>query len=335
MNPTPLLTVRTLVYNHEPYLRDCLEGIVRQKTNFPFIAIVHDDASTDHSADIIREYAERYPHIIRPIFETENQYNKGTLASIMADAVPPETKYVALCEGDDFWNEPDKLQQQVDYLEAHPDCALCCSDAHVLSANGELAWNRFPRSRRISAREAIMKAGLVFTASMVYRYELQTRYAHVILPCHVGDYPLQVCAAIHGYIYVIGKKMATYRFAMGASWSATFAQKRNVSINLRAWRSELTMLDEANRLSKGRYARYFLARKGRYCRYLMKRHPYMAAEIKALFEENIATHNRDNALSLPGRMLEACHKRLILWWRVSLPYRRASRRQCACRGASA
>lgn len=93
MSDTPfkpaLVAIKCLVFNYEPYLGDCLEGFVMQQTDFPFVAIVHDDASTDHSADIIREYATKYPDIILPIYETENQYSKhdGSLGRIMNAAV--------------------------------------------------------------------------------------------------------------------------------------------------------------------------------------------------------------------------------------------------------
>ena len=118
------VAINCLVYNHEPYLRDCLEGFVMQQTDFPFVAIVHDDASTDHSADIIREYAAKYPDIIRPIYETENQWSKsdGSLTKIMDAAIDATgAKYVAICEGDDYWMDPLKLQKQVDFLEEHSD----------------------------------------------------------------------------------------------------------------------------------------------------------------------------------------------------------------------
>ena len=119
-----LVSIRCLVYNHEPYLRQCLEGFVMQKTNFRFEAIVHDDASTDGSAEIIREYAEKYPDIIKPIYETENQYSKhdGSLRRIMNAAC--KGKYIAMCEGDDYWIDPLKLQKQVDFLENNLDYGL-------------------------------------------------------------------------------------------------------------------------------------------------------------------------------------------------------------------
>lgn len=133
LNESPLVSIRCLVYNHAPYLRQCLDGFVMQKTNFPFEAIVHDDASTDCSAEIIREYAEKYPDIIKPIFEAENQYSKhdGSIRRIMDAHL--RGKYVAMCEGDDYWTDPLKLQKQVDYLESHPDCVYSCHRYYIYS----------------------------------------------------------------------------------------------------------------------------------------------------------------------------------------------------------
>ncbi len=127
----PLVVVLCMVYNHGPYLRQCLDGFVMQQTNFPFEVVVHDDASTDDSADILREYAEKYPDIIKPIYETENQYSKGAAseAGKKIDAVINYGfKYRAVCEGDDYWTDPLKLQKQVDFLESHPDFVMCCSN---------------------------------------------------------------------------------------------------------------------------------------------------------------------------------------------------------------
>lgn len=108
-NQPLMVTIRCTAYNHEPYIRACLEGFVMQKTNFRFEAIVHDDASTDGTAAIIKEYAEKYPDVIKPILERENQYSKGTLGKIMDEA--SKGKYIAFCEGDDYWTDPLKLQK--------------------------------------------------------------------------------------------------------------------------------------------------------------------------------------------------------------------------------
>lgn len=121
---TPMVTILCITYNQEDYIRQCLDGFIMQQTKFPFQAVVHDDASTDNTALIIKEYAEKYPHIIKPIFEIENQYSKqdGSIGKIMEAHV--EGKYVAFCEGDDYWIDPFKLQKQVDYMESHPECSL-------------------------------------------------------------------------------------------------------------------------------------------------------------------------------------------------------------------
>ena len=134
----PLVAIQCFVYNHESFLHDCFEGFVMQQTNFPFVAIVHDDASTDGSAAIIHEYKEKYPHIFQPIYETENQYSKrdGSLDHIMDDAIEATgAKYVAMCEGDDYWIDPLKLQKQVDFMEENEECVLCFTNATVISDN--------------------------------------------------------------------------------------------------------------------------------------------------------------------------------------------------------
>jgi len=140
----PLVAIHCLVYNHEPYLRDCLEGFVMQQTNFPFVAIVHDDASTDNSAAIIREYEEKYPDIIKPIYEAENQYSKrdGSVGRIMDEAIDATgAKYVAMCEGDDYWTDPLKLQKQVDFMEANPEYVLCCHRYKIYNQN-DGTWDK-------------------------------------------------------------------------------------------------------------------------------------------------------------------------------------------------
>ena len=141
--PKYKVAIKCLVYNHEPYLRECLEGFVMQQTDFPFVAIVHDDASTDHSADIIREYAAKYPDIIHPIYETENQYSKkGSLTKIMNDAIEATgAPYIAFCEGDDYGTAPHTLQKQVDFLDTHPNVGLCYTDCDIYYED-ENQWER-------------------------------------------------------------------------------------------------------------------------------------------------------------------------------------------------
>ena len=215
-NPVPLVTIRCVTYNHEPYIRQCLEGFVMQQTNFRFEAIVHDDASTDGTAAIIKEYAEKYPNIIKPIFETENQYSKrdGSLRRIMDSHM--RGKYVAMCEGDDYWIDPLKLQKQVDFLENHPDYSMCFHTAILKWEKSEYPESIFYKvqEREYSGME-IFKHWVVATASVVFKsevfhseiYERRCQDRRFVY----GDTPLFLANAKLGRIYGMKDVMSVYR----------------------------------------------------------------------------------------------------------------------------
>lgn len=169
----PLVSIRCLAYNHEKYIRKALEGFVMQKTNFRFEAIVHDDASTDNTASIIREYAEKYPEIIKPILETENQYSKhdGSLSQIVNAAC--KGKYIALCEGDDYWTDSYKLQKQVDFMESHPDYTMCFHNATEHFETGYISDKPFSTiTNRDYSGVEIYKKWIVPTASVLLRKDI-------------------------------------------------------------------------------------------------------------------------------------------------------------------
>ena len=211
-----MLTIWCTAYNHEPYIRQCLEGFVMQKTTFRFEAIVHDDASTDETATIIREYAEKYPDIIRPILEMENQYSKkdGTIPKVMNENT--HGRYVAFCEGDDYWTDPLKLQKQVDFLESHEDYSMCFHRAMLKWENGE---NKDTLFSKINDREysgvEIFYRWIVPTASVVVRSEVLKSdiYNEVIVNPDIlfGDTPLFLCAAHMGRIRGMKDVMSVYR----------------------------------------------------------------------------------------------------------------------------
>ena len=175
MESVPLVTVQCLVYNHEPFLRKCLDGFVMQETTFPFEVLVHDDASTDGSAAIIREYAERYPEIIKPIYETENQHSKhdGSLRRIVHGSAHPAAKYIALCEGDDYWTDAHKLQKQISFLESHPDYTMSCSRSLLYSEKDKrMVGERYcyNSTRDIKPKDVVNRTGVfISTCTIVYR----------------------------------------------------------------------------------------------------------------------------------------------------------------------
>lgn len=133
----PTVSVVCIAFNQVKYIRQCMESIVTQKTSFPFHLLIHDDCSTDGTTEIIREFEEKYPDIVKPLYEEENQYKKGGVMPSYLVLPHVTGKYVAFCEGDDYWDDPLKLQKQFDALEANPDCHLCVHRVKTVWENGE------------------------------------------------------------------------------------------------------------------------------------------------------------------------------------------------------
>ena len=211
----PLLVIRCLTYNHEPYIRDTLEGFVSQKTNFPFVAIVHDDASTDATAAIVQEYAEKYPDIIKPIFETENQYSKkdGSITKIVDEACAATgAKYVAICEGDDYWIDLLKLQKQVNFLEAASDYTMCFHPVEVkVDPQSNLSTDCFSKTEEGEYKmDDILTKWTIPTCSVVLRREM-LRLKPENENFQYGDNVLWLTCASNGKIYCINRKMGVYR----------------------------------------------------------------------------------------------------------------------------
>lgn len=215
------VTVVCTAYNHEKYLAQCLESLVSQKTAFAYEIIVHDDASTDRTADIIQEYAEKYPDLIRPIFQTENQYSKNVL--IYRTFVYPVVrgKYIAICEGDDFWTDPMKLQRQVDALEAHPEIDMCVH-ASAIVRDGKTAGLISPaKTERIFDPGEMIAGGggMIMTNSIMYRKSMRDHLPRFIEFLEY-DYSLQIWGSLRGGVLYLPEVMSAYRELSDGSWSS-------------------------------------------------------------------------------------------------------------------
>lgn len=210
------VSIRCSVYNHEPYLRQCLDGFVMQKTNFAFEAIVHDDASTDKSADIIREYAAKYPDIIKPIYETENQYSKhdGSKRRIMNNAICQTAKYIAFCEGDDYWTDPLKLQKQFDFLEANPEYGMVHTKTEVYH-QASMRQVGYAGSTFNAETGDIIIRNTITTLTVMIRKCIMLEYINEIKPevrgWKMGDYPLWIYCYIKSKIKFIDQITGVYR----------------------------------------------------------------------------------------------------------------------------
>jgi glycosyltransferase involved in cell wall biosynthesis len=140
---TPLLSVLTVTYNHGNYIRQCLEGIVMQKTTFPIEVIVGEDCSTDNTRNIVQEFEQRYPGIIKPVYQEKNV---GAGRNLFEFCYPKlQGKYIAICEGDDYWTDPYKLQKQVDFLERNSNYVLCFHSRNIINHHDELVYEQPPK----------------------------------------------------------------------------------------------------------------------------------------------------------------------------------------------
>ncbi len=222
MSNKPLVSIGCVVYNHESFLEQTLEGMLSQKVNFTYEIVIHDDASTDKSAEIIKRYEKKYPNIIRAIYEEKNRYGKppGIIERIMAKAY--RGKYIALCEGDDFWIDRNKLQIQVDYMEQHPDCTMTMHDAMVLDYFDQSLYPFHPclGDHDLTARECIARnSNILFpTASYMIKREM-LEWIGFCGETMVGDYPLRLYCFAKGKIHYFDRIMSVYRYGHAGSWS--------------------------------------------------------------------------------------------------------------------
>ena len=251
---TILVSVHCLTYNHEKYIADAIDSFLMQKTNFKFEILIHDDASTDRTADIIREYEKRYPDLIKPIYQTENQYSKDMSVN-QINMKRATGKYIAICEGDDYWIDPYKLQKQVDYMEKHPECSLCVHGGYVVSALKKkfISYNRSNKGNATyETKEIIESHGDFFlTNSMLFPKEYGLDRPDFLVNAPVGDYPLVINLSLFGTVYYIDELMSAYRVGDSNSWtSKTFS---NVETKKQHYLKMKCMFDELNQYTNGQY----------------------------------------------------------------------------------
>ncbi len=233
-NDAPLVSIVCDTYNHAPYVADALEGFLMQRTDFPFEIIVHDDASNDGTREILLAYEARYPGLIRLVLRTQNKYSYDP--KILEHYVFPlaRGKYVAICEGDDYWTSPDKLQKQVSYLEAHPACTLCVSAADTVDPGGNRTGAVAPYECDTDVpMDALIRGGggFVTTASIVAPTRLAQNRAAFCDLTDVDDAVLQLWFGVNGTTHYFAEPLCAYRQAVPGSWTETFfAGERGVRI---------------------------------------------------------------------------------------------------------
>ena len=267
--------IRCYTYNQSQYIEDAMNGFVMQETDFPFVATIVDDASTDETPQVITNYLQRLFNLddSSVAFQEENDYgtvffaqHKTNLNCFFAVVLLKENHhskrkskrqylsrwinevpFIALCEGDDYWTDSLKLQKQVDYLDAHPDCMLCVHCSQWRIGDGFYpggCQNTEPKD--FPVEDLILYGGLHFaTASFFYRVELDNEKPEWRRKAGVGDFPLEILAGLLGKVHYLPDIMCVYRYQAKGSWSDNQQMSENYIAFQKNKIKWMTLLDEA------------------------------------------------------------------------------------------
>lgn len=216
-----MVSICCLAYNHGNYIRDALEGFLMQKTTFKFEVLIHDDASSDNTPEIIREFEKKYPDIIKPIYQSENQYSKGIKITTNYQFPRVKGKYIAFCEGDDCWIDQNKLQMQIEYMESHPDCTLHVCAAYQVNESRKVLREIHPyKGDKLLDIEIFFDKKINYPmASLVFPARLNKQLPDYLLKAPVGDFPTVMHCLSQGNGYYCDRIMTEYRTGVPGSWT--------------------------------------------------------------------------------------------------------------------
>ncbi len=253
---TIMVSVLCATYNQKEYICQCLDSVLEQKTDFGFEVIVRDDCSADGTKDIVLKYAEQYPDKVIPLILEENHYSHGKndIAFIRLFNLI-RGKYFAVCEGDDFWTDPEKLQTQVNFMETHPEYSMCFHSSYLTDEKGKIRNDRVFRCQKESGEistERIISGWTMATNSILVR---KSSWEDCVVPfqgkCLNEDYGLEVYTALKGKVYYYDKVMSAYR--MNSSGSMTTYYKAHPEILKERVLEFGRMMDRLNEYTDHKY----------------------------------------------------------------------------------
>jgi glycosyltransferase involved in cell wall biosynthesis len=234
----PLVSINCVTYNHEKFIRDALDGFLIQKTDFPFEILVHDDASTDGTVDIIREYEKRYPKIIKPIYQVENQYSQGKKPSLF-NFERAQGEYIAMCEGDDFWRDPNKLSKQLEYLQTHKDVVISSHDAIIVDEFGnKIKDSKTPddNKRDYSGKDLMLGNTWLLTMNWMFRNINLPEIPELRMVKNGDNFLVSVIGNYGGSHFHEDIMPSAYRVHQGGVWSSlSDDEKKDSQINTWFW----------------------------------------------------------------------------------------------------
>ncbi|MBC7388828.1 MAG: glycosyltransferase [Opitutaceae bacterium] len=231
-NSIPLVSICCVTYNHEKYIGKTLDGFISQQTKFHFEVLVHEDASTDGTAGILKEYEIKYPNIFRCVYQTENQFLKqNTLTDLLFQMA--KGKYIALCEGDDYWTDPYKLQKQVDFLEANKDYVICFHNTEERYENSEkpsFLYCREDQKETSTLEDLLYLSNFIPTCSVIFKNNLFNSFPKWFSDLGMGDWVIHILNSQYGKIKYINEVMGVHRIHSEGVWSKNTIDKNYILV---------------------------------------------------------------------------------------------------------
>ncbi len=217
MNSNPLVSISCITFNQASYIRTCLDSFLMQQTSFDCEVVIHDDSSTDGTKEIIEEYTAKYPDIFFPMYQDKNQYSQGARGIMSRFNFPRcRGKYIALCEGDDYWTDPLKLQKQVGFLEKNKEYNYC---GHKSSTNINELINKIPLEIIEFGFQELIFKNFLNTSTLLFRKRVINNLPIFFRKISAGDWALQLIAIKNSKGYVLPDYMSVYREHEKGVWS--------------------------------------------------------------------------------------------------------------------
>ncbi len=258
----PVVSICVTTYNHAKYLRKTLESFLCQRCEYPYEILVHDDVSTDGTIDILKEYAAKYPEIVKPLFEEENQYSKGVPINETFNFPRAQGKYIALCEGDDYWLDETKLQRQIAHMEQDPECTFCFTNGMIHDESGtrpdrvfvpyyESERPYFKGKSSVYTLDEIARLSFIPTASFVFRVDALRRLpATFQRECQHGDLRMKLFLTAAGHAWYEDVIGCVYRENVAGS-AMQIWKKEKRDLLFKRCQTVVDMVEDVNDYSHG------------------------------------------------------------------------------------
>src|ERR1017187_8921490 len=212
------LSVMMITYNHQRFIAQAIESVLARRVNFDYEIVIGEDCSTDGTRDVIMDFHRRYPGRIVPLLRDRNL---GAMRNSAETLAVCRAKYLAFLEGDDYWTHEDKLQTQINFLDEHPDYAICCHRSQFVDETGGGQSRIYPTLLSGTYTMAdLFRENLVVTCSVMYRWGSVGSLPDWFLTLKMGDWPLHILVGMAGKIQLMDEVMSVYRIHQGGVWSS-------------------------------------------------------------------------------------------------------------------